>query len=67
MAIVHKTTLIPGKLELLASWLPAQPPGGHHLGHGSHLGRSRDPRPRFRSFQPLAASGRWYRSLHDAR
>jgi hypothetical protein len=25
MAIIHKTTLIPGKLELLAGWLPAQP------------------------------------------
>ncbi len=25
MAIVHKTTLILGKLEFLASWLPAQP------------------------------------------
>ncbi len=25
MAIIHRTTLIPAKLELLASWLPAQP------------------------------------------
>jgi len=25
MAIVHRTTLVPGKLELLAAWLPAQP------------------------------------------
>jgi hypothetical protein len=25
MAIIHKTTLNPGKLELLAGWLPAQP------------------------------------------
>jgi len=25
MAVVHKTTMIPGKLELLAAWLPAQP------------------------------------------
>jgi hypothetical protein len=25
MAIVHKTTLVPTKLELLAAWLPAQP------------------------------------------
>jgi hypothetical protein len=25
MAIIHKTTLSPGKLELLAGWLPAQP------------------------------------------
>jgi len=25
MAIIHKTTLTPGKLELLAAWLPAQP------------------------------------------
>jgi hypothetical protein len=25
MAIVHKTTLIPSKLELLTAWLPAQP------------------------------------------
>ena len=25
MAIIHKTTLTPSKLELLAEWLPAQP------------------------------------------
>jgi hypothetical protein len=25
MAIIHQTTLVPGKLELLAAWLPAQP------------------------------------------
>jgi Maltokinase N-terminal cap domain len=25
MAIIHRTTMIPGKLELLAAWLPAQP------------------------------------------
>ncbi len=25
MAIIHKTTLVPGKLDLLAGWLPAQP------------------------------------------
>ena len=25
MAIVHNTTMNPGKLELLAAWLPAQP------------------------------------------
>ncbi|MFD9009046.1 1,4-alpha-glucan branching protein [Streptomyces sp. NPDC059552] len=25
MAIIHKTTMSPGKLELLAAWLPAQP------------------------------------------
>ncbi|MFF1342856.1 1,4-alpha-glucan branching protein [Streptomyces sp. NPDC058290] len=25
MAVVHRTTMTPGKLELLASWLPAQP------------------------------------------
>ena len=25
MAVVHKTTMSPGKLELLATWLPAQP------------------------------------------
>jgi hypothetical protein len=25
MAVVHKTTMNPGKLELLAAWLPAQP------------------------------------------
>jgi maltokinase-like protein len=25
MAIIHKTTMSPGKLELLAGWLPAQP------------------------------------------
>jgi hypothetical protein len=25
MAIIHDTTMSPGKLELLAAWLPAQP------------------------------------------
>ena len=25
MAIIHRTTLNPGKLELLAAWLPGQP------------------------------------------
>jgi hypothetical protein len=25
MAIIHKTTLVPGKLDLLAGWIPAQP------------------------------------------
>jgi len=25
MAVIHKTTMVPGKLELLAAWLPAQP------------------------------------------
>ncbi|MFG2980238.1 1,4-alpha-glucan branching protein [Streptomyces sp. NPDC048258] len=25
MAVIHRTTMSPGKLELLASWLPAQP------------------------------------------
>jgi hypothetical protein len=25
MAVIHHTTLVPGKLELLAGWLPAQP------------------------------------------
>ena len=25
MAIIHDTTMSPGKLELLAGWLPAQP------------------------------------------
>jgi hypothetical protein len=25
MAIIHDTTMSPGKLELLTSWLPAQP------------------------------------------
>ncbi len=25
MAVIHRTTLSPGKLELLAAWLPAQP------------------------------------------
>jgi hypothetical protein len=25
MAVIHRTTLIPSKLDLLASWLPAQP------------------------------------------
>ncbi|MGW6774381.1 maltokinase N-terminal cap-like domain-containing protein [Streptomyces sp. NPDC055037] len=32
MAVIHRTTMTPGKLELLASWLPAQPwnlGGGH--------------------------------------
>lgn len=37
MAFIHKTTMTPGKLELLASWLPTQPwyvrtPGGPDLG-----------------------------------
>jgi hypothetical protein len=36
MAIIHQTTLTPGKLELLAAWLPAQPwyrgPGAPRLG-----------------------------------
>ena len=35
MAIIHQTTLSPGKLELLAAWLPGQPwyrgPGGPQL------------------------------------
>ena len=25
MAVIHRTTLSPGKLELLAAWLPSQP------------------------------------------
>jgi Maltokinase N-terminal cap domain len=25
MAVIHDTTMTPGKLELLAAWLPAQP------------------------------------------
>ena len=25
MAIIHKTTMVPGKLDLLSSWLPSQP------------------------------------------
>jgi Maltokinase N-terminal cap domain len=25
MAIIHKTTMVPGKLDLLAGWMPAQP------------------------------------------
>jgi hypothetical protein len=25
MAVIHDTTMSPGKLELLAAWLPAQP------------------------------------------
>ncbi|MFD7119160.1 1,4-alpha-glucan branching protein [Streptomyces sp. NPDC056652] len=32
MAVIHRTTMTPGKLELLASWLPARPwnlGGGH--------------------------------------
>jgi hypothetical protein len=30
MAVIHKTTLTPGKLVLLSAWLPSQPwyPGG---------------------------------------
>ncbi|WP_326610332.1 1,4-alpha-glucan branching protein [Streptomyces scopuliridis] len=31
MAVIHRTTMTPGKLELLASWLPAQ---SWHLGSG---------------------------------
>src|ERR1700760_3883275 len=31
MAVIHHTTLTPGKLELLAEWLPAQP---WYRGHG---------------------------------
>jgi hypothetical protein len=31
MAVIHRTTLTPGKLELLASWLPAQ---SWYLGNG---------------------------------
>ncbi|NED57703.1 1,4-alpha-glucan branching protein, partial [Micromonospora aurantiaca] len=25
MAVIHKTTMTPGKLELLAAWLPDRP------------------------------------------
>ncbi|RFS86313.1 1,4-alpha-glucan branching protein [Actinomadura spongiicola] len=37
MAVIHKTTMTPGKLELLAAWLPARPwyagaPDGPELG-----------------------------------
>jgi hypothetical protein len=32
MAIIHQTTMNPGKLDLLASWLPAQP---WYLGNGT--------------------------------
>jgi hypothetical protein len=31
MAVIHRTTMTPGKLELLAAWLPAQP---WYVGHG---------------------------------
>jgi Maltokinase N-terminal cap domain len=38
MAIIHKTTLTPGKLELLAGWLPDQP--WYHRGRGPELARA---------------------------
>ncbi len=34
MAVIHATTMSPGKLELLGGWLPAQP---WYLGHGAGL------------------------------
>jgi maltokinase-like protein len=38
MATIHKTTLTPTKLELLAAWLPAQPwYGGNGNGRGPEL------------------------------
>jgi Maltokinase N-terminal cap domain len=39
MAIIHKTTLTPTKLELLAAWLPAQPWYADH-GHAPELARA---------------------------
>ena len=38
MAIIHKTTLTPGKLELLAGWLPDQP--WYRLGRGPELAKA---------------------------
>lgn len=38
MAIIHKTTLAPGKLELLAAWLPDQP--WYRGGRAPVLGRA---------------------------
>ena len=39
MAVVHRTTMSPGKLELLAAWLPAQP-WYQGTGGGPELARS---------------------------
>jgi len=39
MAIIHKTTLSPGKLELLAAWLPVQP-WYRQTGHDPELTRA---------------------------
>jgi hypothetical protein len=39
MAIIHRTTMSPGKLELLAAWLPAQP-WYHSTGRAPELARA---------------------------
>jgi maltokinase-like protein len=39
MAILHRTTMSPGKLELLAAWLPAQP-WYHGAGRAPELARA---------------------------
>ena len=39
MAIIHRTTMSPGKLELLAAWLPAQP-WYHGTGRAPELARA---------------------------
>ena len=39
MAIIHRTTMSPGKLELLAAWLPAQP-WYHRSGRAPELARA---------------------------
>jgi maltokinase-like protein len=39
MAIIHRTTMSPGKLELLAAWLPAQP-WCHGAGRAPELARA---------------------------
>ena len=39
MAIIHRTTMTPGKLELLAAWLPSQP-WCHGAGRAPELARA---------------------------
>jgi Maltokinase N-terminal cap domain len=39
MAIIHNTTMSPGKLELLTAWLPAQP-WYRQTGHGPELAKA---------------------------
>jgi hypothetical protein len=39
MAIIHHTTMSPGKLELLTAWLPAQP-WYRQTGHQPELARA---------------------------